>query len=98
MQEKDKAHEGARPMRAIFLSDGNIFTTGFSRMSERQVALWNPVRTSRPGSRKDPFQALILTCLWASLPSAVAVVGWDGEEMVGRSVFTPVYWAKPVEL
>ncbi|GLD55307.1 uncharacterized protein AKAME5_000782300 [Lates japonicus] len=38
--EKDKAHEGARPMRAIFLADGNIFTTGFSRMSERQLALW----------------------------------------------------------
>uniref|UniRef100_A0A671QWU5 Coronin n=1 Tax=Sinocyclocheilus anshuiensis TaxID=1608454 RepID=A0A671QWU5_9TELE len=44
--EKDKAHEGARPMRAIFLADGNIFTTGFSRMSERQLALWNPVRVT----------------------------------------------------
>lgn len=43
-QERDKAHEGARPMRAIFLSDGNVFTTGFSRMSERQLALWNPVQ------------------------------------------------------
>lgn len=42
-QEKEKTHEGARPMRAIFLADGNIFTTGFSRMSERQLALWNPV-------------------------------------------------------
>ncbi|XP_061116437.1 coronin-1C-A [Conger conger] len=40
--EKDKAHDGARPMRAIFLADGNVFTTGFSRMSERQLALWNP--------------------------------------------------------
>lgn len=30
-------------MRAIFLADGNILTTGFSRMSERQVALWNMV-------------------------------------------------------
>ncbi|XP_058888965.1 uncharacterized protein LOC117427109 isoform X1 [Acipenser ruthenus] len=46
--EKDKAHEGARPMRAIFLSDGNIFTTGFSRMSERQVALWNPQNMDEP--------------------------------------------------
>lgn len=44
-QEKEKAHEGARPMRAIFLADGNVFTTGFSRMSERQLALWNPVCT-----------------------------------------------------
>uniref|UniRef100_G3P236 Coronin n=1 Tax=Gasterosteus aculeatus aculeatus TaxID=481459 RepID=G3P236_GASAC len=38
----EKAHEGARPMRAIFLSNGNVLTTGFSRMSERQLALWNP--------------------------------------------------------
>lgn len=34
-------------MRAIFLADGNIFTTGFSRMSERQLALWNPVRNTK---------------------------------------------------
>lgn len=52
-QEKEKAHEGARPMRAIFLADGNVFTTGFSRMSERQLALWNPVRafTALPALR-----------------------------------------------
>ncbi|XP_069788862.1 coronin-1C-like isoform X2 [Narcine bancroftii] len=36
-----KAHEGSRPMRAVFLTSGNVFTTGFSRMSERQLALWN---------------------------------------------------------
>ncbi|XP_012673925.1 coronin-1C-A isoform X2 [Clupea harengus] len=46
--EKDKAHEGARPMRAIFLADGNVFTTGFSRMSERQLALWNPKAMDEP--------------------------------------------------
>ncbi|XP_069100126.1 coronin-1A-like isoform X1 [Pleurodeles waltl] len=40
--EKDKPHEGSRPVRTIFVSDGKIFTTGFSRMSERQVALWDP--------------------------------------------------------
>ncbi|NP_001083772.1 coronin 1C L homeolog isoform X2 [Xenopus laevis] len=48
VSEKDKAHEGARPMRAIFLSDGNVFTTGFSRMSERQLALWNPKNLEEP--------------------------------------------------
>ncbi|KAI5089392.1 hypothetical protein C0J45_20800 [Silurus meridionalis] len=46
--EKDKAHEGARPMRAIFLANGNIFTTGFSRMSERQLALWNQKNMDEP--------------------------------------------------
>ena len=53
-QEKDKAHEGARPMRAIFLADGNIFTTGFSRMSERQLALWNPVGLSHTRTILNP--------------------------------------------
>ncbi|XP_040053633.2 uncharacterized protein coro1cb isoform X1 [Gasterosteus aculeatus] len=46
--EKDKAHEGARPMRAIFLANGNIFTTGFSRMSERQLALWKTENMDEP--------------------------------------------------
>lgn len=31
-------------MRAIYLKDGTIFTTGFSRMSERQYALRHEVQ------------------------------------------------------
>ncbi|XP_058925343.1 coronin-1B [Kogia breviceps] len=46
--ERAKAHEGARPMRAIFLADGKVFTTGFSRMSERQLALWDPENFGEP--------------------------------------------------
>ncbi|NXG82935.1 CORO6 protein, partial [Stercorarius parasiticus] len=39
--EKSKPHDGARPIRAIFMADGKIFTTGFSKMSERQLGLWD---------------------------------------------------------
>ncbi|XP_075881803.1 coronin-1C-A-like [Nelusetta ayraudi] len=46
--EKEKPHEGARPMRVIFMSDGNLLTTGFSRMSERQLALWNMKNMDEP--------------------------------------------------
>ncbi|NXM10177.1 CORO6 protein, partial [Ploceus nigricollis] len=42
--EKTKPHDGTRPIRAIFVADGKIFTTGFSRMSERQLGLWDLVR------------------------------------------------------
>ncbi|NXI99398.1 CORO6 protein, partial [Psophia crepitans] len=42
--EKTKPHDGARPIRAIFMADGKIFTTGFSKMSERQLGLWDLVR------------------------------------------------------
>lgn len=48
LQEKEKPHEGSRPIRAVFVSDGKILTTGFSRMSERQVALWDPVSVNKP--------------------------------------------------
>ncbi|VDD80786.1 unnamed protein product [Mesocestoides corti] len=33
-------HQGTKPQQAIYLKDGRIFTTGFSPMSERQLALW----------------------------------------------------------
>lgn len=36
-----KGHAATKPMRAIFLKDGKLFTTGFSRSSERQYALWD---------------------------------------------------------
>jgi hypothetical protein len=36
-------HQGAKPARAIYLRDGRIFSTGFSKMSERQYALWDGV-------------------------------------------------------
>ncbi|KAG8520113.1 Coronin-6 [Galemys pyrenaicus] len=42
--ERARPHEGARPLRAIFTADGKLFSTGFSRTSERQLALWDPER------------------------------------------------------
>ncbi|KAK1832322.1 hypothetical protein QBC39DRAFT_281515 [Podospora conica] len=42
-------HEGAKNSRAVWMGEHNrIATTGFSRMSERQIALWEP-------GRKDPI-------------------------------------------
>ncbi|CAG07210.1 unnamed protein product, partial [Tetraodon nigroviridis] len=48
VMEKEKPHEGFRPVRAVFVSDGKILTTGFSRMSERQLALWDPKNFGEP--------------------------------------------------
>lgn len=47
--ERARPHEGARPMRAVFTADGKLLSTGFSRMSERQLALWDPVGQAAPG-------------------------------------------------
>ena len=46
-QEKDRPHEGTRPVHAVFVSEGKILTTGFSRMSEQQVALWDTVSAQK---------------------------------------------------
>lgn len=37
--QEAEGHEGAKPQRAIYLRNNLIFTTGFSRMSERQYTL-----------------------------------------------------------
>uniref|UniRef100_A0A8D2N578 Coronin n=1 Tax=Zonotrichia albicollis TaxID=44394 RepID=A0A8D2N578_ZONAL len=61
--EKTKPHDGTRPIRAIFVADGKIFTTGFSRMSERQLGLWDLVRDSSSSlASADPGSSPSLTC------------------------------------
>ena len=39
-------HEGAKPTQVVFLKCGKVFSCGFSRMSERQYALWDEVWVS----------------------------------------------------
>ncbi|KAK8123632.1 hypothetical protein PG999_003550 [Apiospora kogelbergensis] len=53
-QEKPAAehagHEGAKNSRVVWLGEQNRFaTTGFSKMSDRQLALWEPGNTSPIG-------------------------------------------------
>ncbi|KAJ8312488.1 hypothetical protein KUTeg_009861 [Tegillarca granosa] len=43
-----KAHEGSKGSQAVFAKDGKIFTTGFSRMGERQYALWDEKSIKSP--------------------------------------------------
>lgn len=63
-QEKDRPHEGTRPVRAVFVSHGKILTTGFSRMSERQVALWDTVRVGQ-GAENDWRLSPCLPLAWS---------------------------------
>lgn len=62
--ERARPHEGARPLRAVFTADGKLLSTGFSRMSERQLALWDPVGQAALGSRSRSF----LGSAWSALP------------------------------
>jgi len=39
--EEGQGHEGAKPQRITYVGEDKLFTTGFSRMSERQYALWD---------------------------------------------------------
>ncbi|XP_076364215.1 coronin-6-like isoform X2 [Tachypleus tridentatus] len=48
VEHEAMGHEGTKPQRAIYLRNGLIFTTGFSRMSERQYALRSEVALSEP--------------------------------------------------
>ncbi|XP_074701318.1 coronin-6 isoform X1 [Strix aluco] len=46
--ERFAPHEGMRPVRAIFTREGHIFTTGFTRMSQRELGLWDPENFEEP--------------------------------------------------
>uniref|UniRef100_A0A663FCK5 Coronin n=1 Tax=Aquila chrysaetos chrysaetos TaxID=223781 RepID=A0A663FCK5_AQUCH len=46
--ERFAPHEGLRPVRAIFTREGYIFTTGFTRMSQRELGLWDPNNFEEP--------------------------------------------------
>lgn len=46
--KEGNGHEGVKPQRAIFLKDGRIFTTGFTKRSERLYALRDPNNLSDP--------------------------------------------------
>ncbi|NXB00993.1 CORO6 protein, partial [Cnemophilus loriae] len=69
--EKTKPHDGTRPIRAIFVADGKIFTTGFSRMSERQLGLWDLNHFEEPIALQEmdtsngvllPFYDIVYLC------------------------------------
>ncbi|XP_048775276.1 coronin-1B-like isoform X2 [Ostrea edulis] len=40
-ETKEPCHQGSKPAQALYLKNDKVFTTGFSRMSDRQYALWN---------------------------------------------------------
>uniref|UniRef100_A0A8B9RVK2 Coronin n=1 Tax=Accipiter nisus TaxID=211598 RepID=A0A8B9RVK2_9AVES len=46
--ERFAPHEGLRPVRAIFTREGYLFTTGFTRMSQRELGLWDPNNFEEP--------------------------------------------------
>ncbi|KAI3384038.1 hypothetical protein SNEBB_002434 [Seison nebaliae] len=39
--KETNGHSGTKPQHVIILRDGKVFTTGFSRLSDRQYALWD---------------------------------------------------------
>eukprot|EP00054_Salpingoeca_dolichothecata_P032470 m.266147 g.266147 ORF g.266147 m.266147 type:complete len:453 (-) comp30123_c0_seq1:31-1389(-) len=43
-----KGHAGTKAARVTFTTEGKLFTTGFSRMSERQYAVWDINDMSKP--------------------------------------------------
>jgi coronin-1B/1C/6 len=48
LDHEAEGHDGAKPQRAIYLRNNLIFTTGFSRMSERQYSLRSESQIGEP--------------------------------------------------
>lgn len=52
-------HEGTKPVQVVYLKNGNFFTTGFSKMGERQYALWDENLTSMTIQEIDTSNGII---------------------------------------
>lgn len=46
--QEGKGHDGSKASRCIFIDGNRIFTTGFSKMSERQYAVWDAGNLDKP--------------------------------------------------
>ncbi|KAK6184543.1 hypothetical protein SNE40_001820 [Patella caerulea] len=46
--QETSCHPGAKPARCVYLKNGIILTTGFSKMSERQYAIWDEKNLEEP--------------------------------------------------
>ncbi|XP_062448518.1 coronin-6 isoform X2 [Rhea pennata] len=63
--ERFAPHEGMRPVRAIFTREGHVFTTGFTRMSQRELGLWDPEMDTSNGVLLpfyDPDSSIVYLC------------------------------------
>jgi len=46
LMQEGEGHRGSKASKVVFLGRQNrLFTTGFSKLSERQYALWDAVST-----------------------------------------------------
>ncbi len=72
-------HEGAKNSRVVWLGEHNRFaTTGFSRMSDRQLALWEPGNNTPIGGKPTTLDSISGVCMpfWGKFwhaPAAFAV-------------------------
>jgi len=67
-------HAGAKNSRAIYLSGDRIATTGFGKMSDRQLGLWDVKNLSEPiggFTMLDQSAGVIMVRLCICLPDVV---------------------------
>ena len=69
------AHEGSKPVQVTYLKDGKIFSTGFSRMSERQFGLWDSVSGQRQSATRTHNRASQCSLLHAHAECAACCIG-----------------------
>ena len=86
-------HLGAKNSRAVWMGEHNrIATTGFSRMSERQIALWEPGRSEPIGgfTMLDSISGVCMPFWGEFLSMALSletIMGDGGSKMFFRGYF-----------
>lgn len=76
---KEKAHEGQKTAKCVFLKNGKIFTLGFSKRCDRQYGLWDPDNIDTPLVHEEIDQAAGVLFPFYDAESDVVYVAGKGD-------------------
>jgi len=80
--EKEKAHEGNKSSKCIFLKTGKVFTLGFSKRCDRQYALWDPKSMDKALTHEEIDQAAGVLFPFYDAESDIIYVAGKGDTSI----------------
>lgn len=80
--EKEKAHEGNKSAKVVYLKSGKIFTLGFSKRCDRQYALWDPKKMDTALTHEEIDQAAGVLFPFYDAESDVIYVAGKGDTSI----------------
>ena len=93
--QEGAGHQGSKASKVVFLGEKNrIFTTGFSRMSERQYGVWDAVSTTV----LSKYIIVVYLQLYMKFPDVVITVSLIWTSILWMFTYLQSNLSKPLKM